>query len=113
MKNSKEAFDFIKESDSILLHLHPKPDPDSIGSALATYHALRSIGKKVTIMAGDTPLPEVFSFLPGFDDIVHKNYFEIDLNDFDLFIILDSGSKQMVSRKEEIVTRQTKHWNLY
>lgn len=98
----KEAFDLIQASGRILIHLHPKPDPDSIGSALATYHALKGLGKEVTVIQGDTALPSVFSFLPGFDAIVRKSYFDIDLSQFDLFIIQDSGSKEMISRKGEV-----------
>jgi len=94
--------DLITNSQRVLLHLHPKPDPDSIGSALATYHALRSIGKEVTVIKGDSELSLLFSFLPGYDVIVKKNFFEISLNDFDLFIIQDSGSLEMVSREGEI-----------
>jgi bifunctional oligoribonuclease and PAP phosphatase NrnA len=103
INNSKEAFELIQNSEKILLHLHVKPDKDSIGSALATYHALRSIGKDVTVIKGDSELPKSFSFIPGYNDIVLKNYFEIDLDDFDLFIIQDSGSKELISQKGEVV----------
>ncbi len=99
----KRAFDEIKNARHTLLHLHPKPDPDSIGSALAMYHALKGLGKEVTIIKGDSELPEIFAVLPGYDAIAHKNYFELDLSGFNLFIIQDSGSKQMISRKGEVV----------
>lgn len=102
-EKSQEILEVIKESKNILLHLHPKPDPDSIGSALALKFALESLNKKVTVIEGDTPLDESFSFLPGYQDVVNKNYFEIDLSEIDLFIILDSGSKQMISREGEII----------
>jgi bifunctional oligoribonuclease and PAP phosphatase NrnA len=95
--------DIIKNAKHVLLHLHPKPDPDSVGSALATYHALRSIGKEVTVIKGDSELSPIFSFLPGYNEIVKKNFFEIDLADFDLFIIQDSASTQLISRKGEVV----------
>jgi len=103
MNKAREFMDLITNSQRVLLHLHPKPDPDSIGSALATYHALRSMGKEVTVIKGDSELPEILSFLPGYDAIVKKNFFEIDLNDFDLFIIQDSGSLEMISQKGKIV----------
>lgn len=92
----------IKKAENILLHLHVKPDPDSFGSALAMKFALESSGKKVTLIKGDSPLSESFSFLPGYLEIAEKNYFEVDLADLDLFIILDSGSKEMISRENEI-----------
>ena len=98
-----EAFETIKAASRVLLHLHPKPDPDSIGSALATYHALKGLGKEVTVIQGDSELPEIFSGLPGYGDIVRKSYFDIDLGEFDLFIIQDSGSKHIISRKAEVV----------
>lgn len=101
--NKDAAFELIKSSKRVLLHLHPKPDPDSIGSALAMYHALRGMGKEATVIQGDSPLPEVFSFLPGYEAIVRKSYFDTDLSEFDLFIIQDSGSKQIISRKGEVV----------
>jgi len=97
------AYELICSSHSILLHLHPKPDLDSLGSALATFHALSSIGKKVTIIQGDSVLPEAFSFMPGYEHVVRKNFFEINLTDFDLFIIQDASSKEMISRKGEVV----------
>lgn len=100
---AEQAFELVQNSNNILLHLHPKPDPDSIGSVLAMYHALRSIGKKVTVIKGDSVLPQVFKFLPGYEDIIHQNYFETDLAQFDLFIIQDSGSSGMISRQGEIV----------
>lgn len=102
-QKAEEILEVIKESENILLHLHVKPDPDSIGSALAMKFALESLNKKVTVIQGDTSLDESFLFLPGANEIVHQNYFETDLSKFDLFIILDSGSKSLISKKEEII----------
>ncbi len=100
--NAVGAFEAIKKAKRILLHLHVKPDQDSIGSALAMHHILKSIGKDVVVIKGDSDLPKRFSFLPGYENIVHKNYFEINLNEFDLFIIQDSGSKELISQKGDI-----------
>lgn len=102
-ETADQILNTINESKNILLHLHVKPDPDSFGSALAMKFALEKLGKKVTLIKGDTPLSESFAFLPGYSDIVEKNYFEIDLDEFDLFVILDSGSKEMISREQEII----------
>lgn len=102
---AKEILNHLqKEStQSILLHCHPNPDPDSLGSTLAMKFALESIGKKVSVIAGDSKTPSAFNHFPGVTDIVPQNYFEIDLTKFDTFLILDSGSPSMISRKEPVV----------
>lgn len=101
-----ENIDKIKKeldrSTSILLHCHPSPDPDSVGSALAMKLALEQMGKKVTLIKGDSDIPASFAF-PGIETIIQKNFFEIDLKDFDLFVILDSGSVEMISSKDKVV----------
>lgn len=92
----------IQKADNILLHLHPSPDGDSLGSALALLSALENLGKKATLIKGDSDSPQTLSHLPCFEKIVQKNYFETDLSFFDLFIILDASSPNMVSKKGEV-----------
>jgi len=92
----------IKKAKSILLHCHPSPDPDSVGSALAMKFALEQLGKKATVIKGDSEIPEAFMHFPGATEIVQKNFFEVDLKQFDLFIVLDAGSKEMISRIKPI-----------
>ncbi len=92
----------IKKAKSILLHCHPLPDPDSIGSALAMKFALEQMGKKATVIKGDSEFPQAFMHFPGASAIVQRNFFEVDLKDFDLFIIVDCGSLEMVSSKKKV-----------
>jgi len=96
----KEALIFteIQKSESILLHCHPSPDPDSVCSALAMKFALEQLGKKATIIKGDSDIPEAFMHFPGAKDIIAKNFSEIDLKEFDLFIIVDTSSPGMISQ---------------
>ncbi len=93
----------IKKASSILLHCHPSPDPDSVGSALAMKLVLEKMGKSVTVIAGDSPIPDAFMHFPGAKDIIAKNYFEIDLAKFDLFIAQDSGGLSLISRKGPVI----------
>jgi phosphoesterase RecJ-like protein len=88
----------IKKARSILLHCHPSPDPDSVGSALAMKFALEQMGKKATVIKGDSEIPQAFMHFLGAKDIVQKNFFEIDLSEFDLFIVQDSSKEEMISR---------------
>ncbi len=92
----------IEKSNNILLHCHPSPDPDSVGSALAMKLALESINKKVTLIQGDNEIPKSFNF-PGVNTIEKKSYSEINTNVFDLFISLDSNTKKMITNKQDIV----------
>jgi bifunctional oligoribonuclease and PAP phosphatase NrnA len=91
----------VKKANKILLHCHPSPDPDSVGSVLAMKFALENLGKKVTVIQGDSEIPPAFLHFPGAKDIEKKNFSEVNLKEFDLFISLDSSTPEMVSRKSE------------
>ncbi|MFA5024912.1 MAG: bifunctional oligoribonuclease/PAP phosphatase NrnA [Candidatus Shapirobacteria bacterium] len=93
----------IDESPRILLHLHPGPDADSVGSALSFFHYLKSLGKEVTLISGDSNLSPSLMTLPGAEFITPKNYFDLSLKDFDLFIILDSSEVRQISKLDKIV----------
>lgn len=99
---NKKIWSEIKKAKNILLTLHPSPDGDSIGSNLALFHVLTKMGKKVTLLGGDSEFPKNFSTLPGTDNILSKNFLQINQNDFDLFIIADIASPQLISRQGEI-----------
>lgn len=88
----------IQKAKKILLHLHPGPDADSAGSALAMMSYLQDLGKDVTLIAGDTQSPKYLSALPGIEKVTPKKFLEVNLADFDLFIILDSGGINQVSK---------------
>ncbi len=104
-----KILEIIKSSKNVLLHCHPSPDPDSLGSSLAMKFALEQLGKTVTVIGGDSVIPEAFMHFPGAASIVPKNFFEVDLAGtsgslpFDLFIIQDAGSPEMISRKKPLV----------
>lgn len=93
----------IKKANKILLHCHPTPDEDSVGSVLAMHAALREMGKEVTAISGDTAIPSEFKIFPGVDVIIEKSFYEMPLEQFDLFISLDSASLRMITRKEGIM----------
>ncbi len=98
----KEIAKEIVKYNNILLTCHPSPDPDSVGSNLAMKLALEQLGKKVTLIQGDNEIPSAFQF-PGVETIIKKAYSEIDINDFDLFIILDVSTKNRITTKGEVI----------
>lgn len=101
-----EIIEQIKKSKKVLLHCHPNPDPDSVGSTSAMRLALEKMGKEVTHIKGDSKIPKSFEF-PQIDKIVEKNISEIDLRDFDTFMILDSGGVEMISAKYPVTFPDT------
>src|SRR6188472_4258872 len=61
--------DAIRSHDRFLVTTHENPDGDALGSLLAMTLALRSLGKNaVMYLAGETPLPREYSWMP-FDDL--------------------------------------------
>lgn len=81
----------IKKAKSVLLHCHPSPDPDSVGSALAMKFAIEQLGGKATVIKGDSEIPQAFMHFSGADQILMKSFWEIDPSEYDLFIIVDSA----------------------
>jgi len=64
-----EMLSALHDANSILLCAHIFPDGDAIGSNLAMAHALRAMGKDVTVACSD-PVPQSFRFLPGAETVV-------------------------------------------
>ena len=52
----------IEQSENIVLTCHVSPDGDAIGSCLAMYHVLSSLGKDVKVLTPDMP-PKNMMFL--------------------------------------------------
>jgi len=93
----------INAASSVLLHFHPSPDGDSVGSALAMMHVLNNLGKTTTVISGDSQLPPQLAHLPGFERVKTQNLLQTDLSAFDLFVIVDSGSLSQITRLGPVV----------
>ncbi len=101
-KIGQDVLEVIQNSKNILLHLHPSPDPDSIGSALAMAEVLKSLDKEVVVITGDSLPPKSLSFLPNFSWVKDQKWTDVDFSNFDLLIAQDSGSLEMVSREVNV-----------
>lgn len=93
---SKDIKDAITKAKHILINVHRSPDLDSVGSALAFYHVLKKMGKKVTLV-GPHHIDPKHSFIPASQNIKKIDFKTFDFSPFDLFLILDSGSSQIVT----------------
>lgn len=92
----------IQKSNKILLHCHPYPDPDSVGSVLAMSTVLKNLDKDVTAITGDTEYPQNLMGFPNREWIQSKNYTQINPSEFDLFLVLDSSSLSQITQLAEI-----------
>lgn len=100
-KESQQISKEIKKAKNILVSCHRGPDPDSIGSAMALYYFLTSINKKVEIVCLSN-VPNYCNFLPSAEVIKRVDYEKFNFSKFDLFIIPDSGSWEMVVGRNPI-----------
>lgn len=100
-KESSSILKQIKKAKRILLNCHRGPDPDSFGSTLALYKALSKMGKTLEIICPST-FTQKFSNLANFEKTKTVSFAGFDFSKFDLFIIADSSSWEMVSDNGEL-----------
>ena len=83
----------LKKSKKIALFSHISPDPDSIGSAMALYYALKIMKKNVYLFCDDENLQR-FSFIDA-----QNLYNQVDLDDsFDLCIGVDVATLDRIGK---------------
>jgi len=80
----------LGNANQILLITHITPDGDAIGGLLALRQVLRSMGKAVVASCSDA-VPERFSYLPGYAEIVHQAD-----GPFDLVVSVDCSDLRRV-----------------
>lgn len=99
----EKLFALIQKSQGILISGHVNPDGDDLGSQLALSHYLSDIGKP-HLLIDEEEIPERFQFLPGSDRILSFDEAgEIDLDEYDLFIVVDSGELSRIGRVTELI----------
>ena len=64
-----DAVRFLREHDNFLLIAHVAPDGDTLGSCLALQQLLGHLGKAARVVCDD-PVPHLYAFLPGADQIL-------------------------------------------
>lgn len=67
---------------------HIRPDGDCVGSCLATYNYIKRYLPQTEVTLYLEPIPNIFKFLSGADEIVHSCTKE---QTYDLFIVQDCG----------------------
>jgi phosphoesterase RecJ-like protein len=84
--------DEILHAQRILLITHVAPDGDAIGSLLGTGWMLRALGKDLT-MACDDPVPAVYTWLPGSEEIAQQSS-----GSYELVLSLDCSDRRRMGK---------------
>src|SRR4030088_1334771 len=75
MDGLKELFaqvgGLLDAHDQVLIFGHKDADGDTLGCSLAFAEALHTVGKKVWVII-PPPVPQMYSWLPGYDHIVDR-----------------------------------------
>jgi len=92
----------IKNSKRILLFAHSRPDSDTLGSNLAFYYYLKSLGKEVEVACFDK-IPDYLKLFVSYD-LRHPG--EIDLQSFDSVIAMDSVERGFEKVRDKFLEKQ-------
>jgi phosphoesterase RecJ-like protein len=68
----KEVLEQIGQRDRFVLTSHARPDGDAVGSALACWQILRSMGKQADVVLHDS-VPRIYQQLPFADKVVRAD----------------------------------------
>ncbi len=95
----QQIYRLVIKSERIFVQGHARCG-DATGSTLAMMYWLNSINKQYLAFSPE-PIPAVFSFLPGVEQIV-TDQSKFNLADFDLLLILDCGDVGRTGIAEKI-----------
>ncbi len=104
----QNIYQIILKSENIFVQGHARCG-DAIGSTLAMMHWLASLNKRYLAFSPE-PIPEIFNFLPGVEEIVTDSN-NFNLSNFDLLLILDCGDISRTGIAEKI--KQEKRADAY
>lgn len=86
--------ELLERHQQILIFGHKDADGDTLGCSLAFAEALRARGKQVHVVI-PPPLPEKYSWMPGFDQIVERPPANTDVG---LVLFFDAGNMERSGR---------------
>ena len=101
MDSPKVILKTLKSAKNIIIPLHLRPDGDMVGSALAFYHFLKDLGKKVTVVSADPITPELL-FLTAAKRIKIQDPAKLDLAKFETMLLCDNGDERRYSKQGKV-----------
>jgi len=89
----------LQKAKRIMLTTHRNPDADGIGSQLALYDCLKSMGKDVSICNRDS-VPRICQYLPA-SEVIQIGEIN-NINGFDTVVALDAGAFSRLGFQENL-----------
>ena len=86
----KDVLAQIERRDRFVLTSHARPDGDAVGSALACWQILRSLGKQAEVVLRDG-VPRIYQPLPFADQVIQSDHIN---GSYETAIILECDSVQ-------------------
>lgn len=84
----------IKKAKKVALFSHSSPDPDTVGSCVALFNALKKQGKEVDLFCEDA-IPETYYFL---NETTKYNEKSFNKQSYDLLIAVDVAGNNMLGK---------------
>ena len=109
-KVCEQIRELLASSERIILLSHHNPDGDTLGSMLALWHHL-SPGRKVRMACSD-PVPELYRFLPGWEEVLTNEEALAKKETYDLAVAVDAsdlgrlgpGGGELIARAQVVVS---------
>lgn len=92
----KKFFDIVRQSKTIFITGHIRPDGDTIGSSLALWQMLKKLGKKNVDIIMKNSFLNNYNFLPNVDKILFLDKIDKLENTYDLGIILECSDTSRI-----------------
>ncbi len=109
MDQQPEIKALLQIPKDVVIFTHRNPDGDAIGSSLAMYHYLNTLGHTVKVIC-PSEYPEFLSWLPGVDDIIiydmEEERAQQVIERAELFFCLDFNSLDRIDKAGEHFLRQ-------
>ncbi len=84
-----------RAAKSFLVTSHTGPDGDSVGCVLGMRYFLETLGKSNVTCALQDPVPRVYEWMPGAEDIVDADGVK---RAYDLVVVLDVAQRERIGR---------------
>ena len=95
----QSVLSYIQVAQNIAILTHQSPDGDAMGSSLAMYHYVQSLGKNAQVIVPNA-FPEFLAWMPGAESILiydtQTTQADAYLNDADLLICTDFNAPKRI-----------------